>query len=1412
MRRPKGLIPILDEEGIVPRGSWEGFVTKFSKQNNNHPRCKKSRNPLDLVIVHYAGEVVYDPSLFLIKNKDTLSADVVDVLSCSSLPLLHDLFDEELQVKLAAAASGVPEPMSPPTKASSGSDSKMTVGRKFTLQLEQLITNLNSTKPRYIRCIKPNQAKKPMLFVPDLTNEQLTYSGVFEAVIIMQNGYPFRLTLFDFRKKYHMLLCHSRFHAILFDDALMKEYANGQDIGGERMGSSNRKADSKAVRTFSRQQCEEMLRLLIKSADTAASADHKDILRNCHVGVTKVFYQAKQHNFLEKWCQRVQFAAALKLQSLARRNICRKYVPSIIREEVQCSTSILNRHIPELKAACQRIEKLISGLNKAFPYLNFSLDIADVGSGYCSAIEIESHCTKAIETLMSNTKSDYMEKYDQLDSLLNKATSVKFSAVYRGVTYEVDWERNKQLVDFSRQIKDIGIKVRIKRLFDDGIKNEDESALEIAIDALAETRSTRGDDLIDADFCSSEIVAAKRLISAAEDIYAKFVPQVVQAVNAGRLTAKRPVAQSSALIVNVDAQSLTKLIADSIGSPATRSKKVKRMLVMCTCLRDLRLLIMKKNWSDAWVSIQEHWVEFLSAVSKRGDILTSAFFIPSPIKFPLSDEIKATSTAVITNFIVPQMEQSLLSNGVPEVPVWNSAIIPGVVDTRDLENHITVASVYSDYFDEYLKNFLAGAKEHLLMRQAVSSLNTLHYEYIHALVDSIQVVPNDDPDVVNLRKFESMFAIAIELQNEVSNGSIKGFSAGMIDFTQLDVSKLEAALLKATTLKASGNLWNYLLECSCEVKVVRTMLRGDAFDEAAYLSSTSHLERLVAIDLTHTCDGVAGKVLKDLTSTALEEFRTYHREFLHARAVKAIMDALYSGGVTSDIDDRDYTTINASNLISALDTHEPHLIMNNIVTPAWIQDSRSIAQARLLLSKGQWSKLKDLLLPKLASTKGCFDQCHSSCRDELTNAYGRYVDLQLESRLTDALKVGKIISGTVKSDEYAAVDLPTINIKTDALYDAIMDVKPGLNISTITRQLLDDSRYIYCLRSLVRQNAWEPTSILFFGKVPTIDLPSRISKGLQSAKYQSIESVSALITAVIQMDDSLKKENILIERLISSCDVRTLSLAHMVAMEVHSSNPTLREEIQIIMKLTIDRRQQALVLIGSMTCQIRGSIDDVDCSRAQVETLESVIYFLKNSPVVPSTKTSVWKEALDLLLSVRQSMLLHLTFEKSNVDRLLEIISRDALQAMVRKLSQPDYVGFPISEFSLILYKLLDWKSIRSLEVEVMTGAATFEDPTAFDKSSITYSALLELVDEAERNFNKSEHLYRLIRCINQCIQLRMAIHSDNWELSEIFNIYQTAHHHKTALSVKQCLMEFDQLRESFATIIEGVPPLCLVS
>jgi len=45
---------------------------------------------------------------------------------------------------------------------------------------------LNKTYPHYIRCVKPNSAKKPDLFEGPLTLQQLRYAGVFEAVMVRQ--------------------------------------------------------------------------------------------------------------------------------------------------------------------------------------------------------------------------------------------------------------------------------------------------------------------------------------------------------------------------------------------------------------------------------------------------------------------------------------------------------------------------------------------------------------------------------------------------------------------------------------------------------------------------------------------------------------------------------------------------------------------------------------------------------------------------------------------------------------------------------------------------------------------------------------------------------------------------------------------------------------------------------------------------------------------------------------------------------------------------------------------------------------------------------------------------------------------------------------------------------------------------
>lgn len=79
---------------------------------------------------------------------------------------------------------------------------KSSLSKQFQRQLTELMRQLYKTQPHYIRCIKPNEHKTPLKFVAQNCYEQLTYSGVFEAVAIRKQGFPFRLSHADFSKRY----------------------------------------------------------------------------------------------------------------------------------------------------------------------------------------------------------------------------------------------------------------------------------------------------------------------------------------------------------------------------------------------------------------------------------------------------------------------------------------------------------------------------------------------------------------------------------------------------------------------------------------------------------------------------------------------------------------------------------------------------------------------------------------------------------------------------------------------------------------------------------------------------------------------------------------------------------------------------------------------------------------------------------------------------------------------------------------------------------------------------------------------------------------------------------------------------------------------------------------------------------
>ena len=184
-----GLIAVLNEECVRPRGNDQAFCTKVYAMNKENKTLIKDKfyRDYEFGIKHYAGPVVYDANMFVKKNQDTLPSDLLECVKKSSNRLVCEEFSKgEDSGNVASSKANL-------SRRGSRSSSKRTLWTKFKSQLVSLMDNISSTKTRYIRCIKPNQQKKPKLMEPISTIEQLRCAGVVAAVTISRAAFPNRL-------------------------------------------------------------------------------------------------------------------------------------------------------------------------------------------------------------------------------------------------------------------------------------------------------------------------------------------------------------------------------------------------------------------------------------------------------------------------------------------------------------------------------------------------------------------------------------------------------------------------------------------------------------------------------------------------------------------------------------------------------------------------------------------------------------------------------------------------------------------------------------------------------------------------------------------------------------------------------------------------------------------------------------------------------------------------------------------------------------------------------------------------------------------------------------------------------------------------------------------------------------------
>ncbi|XP_053174521.1 unconventional myosin-Ie isoform X1 [Scomber japonicus] len=186
-KSPPGIMCILDDVcatmHAVGEGADQTMLQKLRVQINTHEHFNSWNQ--GFIIHHYAGKVSYDAEGFCERNRDVLFNDLIELMQSSQISFIRALFPENVN----AEKKGRPT----------------TAGSKIKRQANDLVSTLMKCTPHYIRCIKPNETKKPRDWEESRVKHQVEYLGLKENIRVRRAGYAYRRVFKKFLNRYAIL-------------------------------------------------------------------------------------------------------------------------------------------------------------------------------------------------------------------------------------------------------------------------------------------------------------------------------------------------------------------------------------------------------------------------------------------------------------------------------------------------------------------------------------------------------------------------------------------------------------------------------------------------------------------------------------------------------------------------------------------------------------------------------------------------------------------------------------------------------------------------------------------------------------------------------------------------------------------------------------------------------------------------------------------------------------------------------------------------------------------------------------------------------------------------------------------------------------------------------------------------------
>ncbi|CAF99593.1 unnamed protein product, partial [Tetraodon nigroviridis] len=203
-KNPPGIMSILDDVcatmHAVGGGADQTMLQKLRVQINSHEHFNSWNQ--GFIIHHYAGKVSYDAEGFCERNRDVLFTDLIELMQSSEInPTAFSRFF----LNLVSSVSNFIRALFPENLNAEKKGRPTTAGSKIKKQANDLVSTLMKCTPHYIRCIKPNETKKPRDWEESRVKHQVEYLGLKENIRVRRAGYAYRRVFRKFLNRYAIL-------------------------------------------------------------------------------------------------------------------------------------------------------------------------------------------------------------------------------------------------------------------------------------------------------------------------------------------------------------------------------------------------------------------------------------------------------------------------------------------------------------------------------------------------------------------------------------------------------------------------------------------------------------------------------------------------------------------------------------------------------------------------------------------------------------------------------------------------------------------------------------------------------------------------------------------------------------------------------------------------------------------------------------------------------------------------------------------------------------------------------------------------------------------------------------------------------------------------------------------------------